>query len=111
MILPIASAIAKNLNRPFGPSALARLSWLDLTGIEKEKARNYREEYLSYHGRPKQIKERAQRNAARSKMGLSAGDPREVDHIRPISAGGSNRKDNLRAVSQATNRHKGSKAK
>ena len=76
-----------------------------------DKVRNYREEYDRYHGKPEQIKERAQRNAARAKLGLEVGDSREVDHIRPISEGGSNRRDNLRAVSQATNRHKGSSAK
>ena len=73
-----------------------------------EKARDYREEYRQYHGKPEQIKERAQRNAARAQMGLKVGDRREVDHKNPISNGGSNRIDNLRAVSRATNRNKGS---
>jgi hypothetical protein len=54
-------------------------------------------------GRPEQIKERAQRNAARAQMGLKVGDPREVDHKRPISQGGTNSSRNLQAVSQATN--------
>jgi 5-methylcytosine-specific restriction endonuclease McrA len=74
-----------------------------------DKVRDYKQEYRDYHGRPEQIKERAQRNAARAEMGLKVGDPREVDHKNPISNGGSNRRDNLRAVSQATNRHKGAK--
>ena len=73
-----------------------------------EKARDYKQEYRDYHGRPEQIKERAQRNAARAQMGLKVGDSREVDHKRPISQGGSNSSRNLRAVSQTTNRHKGS---
>jgi len=76
-----------------------------------EKPRNYKQEYRDYHGRPEQIKERAQRNAARDKMGLKVGDPREVDHKNPISNGGSNRKDNLRAVSRSTNRGKGASKK
>lgn len=76
--------------------------------IMAEKARDYREEYRQYHGKPEQIKERAQRNAARAELGLKVGDPREVDHKRPISQGGTNSSRNLRAVSQATNRHKGS---
>jgi 5-methylcytosine-specific restriction endonuclease McrA len=80
-----------------------------LQHIEKEKARDYKQEYRDYHGKPKQIKERAQRNAARSKMGLKVGDPREVDHKRPISQGGSNSSRNLRAVSRNTNREKGAK--
>ena len=75
-----------------------------------EKARDYKQEYRDYHGRPEQIKERAQRNAARAQMGLKVGDPREVDHKRPISQGGTNSPQNLRAVSQATNRHKSSSA-
>lgn len=71
--------------------------------IMAEKARDYKEEYRNYHGRPEQIKERAQRNAARPHMGLKVGDPREVDHKRPISQGGTNSSRNLWAVSQATN--------
>ena len=42
--------------------------------------------------------------------GLKVGDPREVDHKLPISQGGTNSHRNLRAVRQATNRHKGSSA-
>ncbi|MGI6013710.1 MAG: HNH endonuclease signature motif containing protein [Oscillospiraceae bacterium] len=42
-------------------------------------------------------------------MGLKTGDPREVDHKRPLSKGGSNKKKNLRVVSRTTNRRKGSK--
>jgi hypothetical protein len=78
--------------------------------IMAEKARDYKQEYRDYHGKPEQIKERAQRNAARAQIGLKVGDPREVDHKRPISQGGTNSSRNLRAVSQATNRHKGSSA-
>ena len=76
-----------------------------------EKARDYKQEYRDYHGKPEQIKERAQRNAARADMGLKVGDPREVDHKRPISHGGTNSKQNLRAISQGTNRHKGASSK
>ena len=74
-------------------------------------ARDYKKEYREYHGKPSQIKARAQRNAARAKLGLKVGDPREADHKNPISKGGSNRKDNLRAVSRATNRKKGASRK
>lgn len=42
-------------------------------------------------------------------MGLKVGDPREVDHIKPLSKGGSNSKRNLRVVSRTTNRRKGAK--
>ena len=44
-------------------------------------------------------------------MGLKRGDKREVDHRKPLSKGGSNRKSNLRVVSRKTNRSKGAKAK
>ncbi|MRR30626.1 HNH endonuclease [bacterium] len=76
-----------------------------------EKKRDYKREYEQYHGTPEQIAARAQRNAARAKLGLKPGDPREADHRKPISKGGSNSKRNLRAVSQATNRKKGASRK
>jgi 5-methylcytosine-specific restriction endonuclease McrA len=71
--------------------------------------RNYKKEYRDFQGTPEQIKARSQRNAARAKLGLKVGDPREADHKNPISKGGSNRKDNLRAVTRSTNRKKGAK--
>lgn len=73
--------------------------------------RNYKKEYKEYHGTEEQKKARAKRNAARAEMGLSKGDPREVDHKRPLSKGGSNSKKNLRVVARSTNRKKGSKSK
>lgn len=73
------------------------------------KKRDYKKEYRDYHGKPDQIKKRAMRNKARRIMGLEKGDPREVDHIKPLSKGGSNKKSNLRAVSRSTNRKKGDK--
>lgn len=49
------------------------------------KARNYREEYDSYHAKPEQKKRRAQRNAARrtaaSQGKVKKGDGKEVDHL------------------------------
>jgi len=72
------------------------------------KKRDYAKEYKDFHGLPEQIAARSQRNAARAKVGLSVGDKRECDHKNPISNGGSNRITSLRAVSQATNRRKGS---
>jgi 5-methylcytosine-specific restriction endonuclease McrA len=70
-----------------------------------------RKEYREYHAKPSQVKARAERNAARRKMGLKKGDPREVDHKTPLSKGGSNSKRNLRVVSRKTNRSKGNKRK
>jgi hypothetical protein len=77
--------------------------------MTKKDARDYKQEYRDYHGKPKQRKERAMRNAARTKLGLKTGDPREVDHKHALSEGGTNSKRNLRAVSQGTNRHKAAK--
>ena len=73
------------------------------------KKRDYKKEYKAYHGKPKNIKQRAQRNAARKISGLKPGDKRECDHIKPISKGGTNAKSNLRIVSKTTNRRKGNK--
>jgi 5-methylcytosine-specific restriction endonuclease McrA len=74
-----------------------------------ERKRDYRKEYDEYQGTPEQIKNRSLRNAARRKMGLEVGDPREVDHKKPLSRGGSNNKNNLRVVLRSTNRRKGNK--
>jgi len=73
------------------------------------KKRDYKKEYANYHGTKEQKVNRAKRNAARNTLGLSVGDKREVDHKNPLSKGGSNRKNNLRAVSFKTNRKKGNK--
>ena len=72
-------------------------------------ARNYDEEYRNYHGTRKQKDNRNDRNKARRRMGLKKGDPREVDHKKPMSKGGGNGKKNLRVVSRKTNRKKGAK--
>jgi 5-methylcytosine-specific restriction endonuclease McrA len=73
------------------------------------KLRNYRKEYDEYHGTSEQKLNRALRNAARRKKGLKKGDSREVDHINPLSKGGSNGPNNLRVASREDNRKKGSK--
>lgn len=71
-------------------------------------ARNYKKEYANYQGKPEQIKNRAQRNAARrdmmSKGIVTVGDGKDVDHKTPISRGGSNTSGNLRAVKKGANR-------
>lgn len=72
-------------------------------------SRDYRKEYASYHATPEQKRNRALRNAARREAidkGLVAkGDrTREVDHVKPLRAGGSNSQSNLRVVSRERNR-------
>ena len=67
-------------------------------------ARNYREEYDDYHGKPEEIERRAARNKARSKKEkrgfLSRFD--EVDHIDNNPE--NNSPSNLRVVSRHKNR-------
>lgn len=79
--------------------------------MPRKEPRNYKEEYAAYHGKPKQIKNRATRNAARKikeKSGaVRKGDGKEVDHVRGVGRGNSS--GNLRVVSRATNRKKGNK--
>lgn len=57
---------------------------------------------------PKETKKRTKRNAARKKMeeaGLAhKGDNKDVDHKKPLSKGGSNKKSNLRMSSRKKNR-------
>jgi hypothetical protein len=71
------------------------------------KKRPYKKEYEEYQGKPEQIKNRAKRNAARAELAkqgkVSKGDGKDVDHIKPISKGGTN-KGNLRVKSASANR-------
>jgi 5-methylcytosine-specific restriction endonuclease McrA len=78
---------------------------------KKKRVRDYKKEYARDHGSPAKIRQRSLRNQARRAMGLRTGDPREVDHIKPLSKGGGNGLKNIRAVSFATNRSKGNRAK
>lgn len=71
-------------------------------------ARDYKREYAAYQGKPEQVKNRAERNAARrtlEKEGtVRKGDGKDVDHAHPIAKGGSNSRANLRAVPKSANR-------
>ena len=68
--------------------------------------RNYKKEYKEYHGKPKQIADRAARNKARADKDLKKGDGKEVDHKKPLSKGGGNGKGNLRVTTRSANRKK-----
>ena len=72
-------------------------------------ARNYKREYKKFHSSKTAKASRAARGRARTKVGLKTGDRREVDHKKPLSKGGSNKRSNLRVVSRTTNRKKGKK--
>lgn len=74
-----------------------------------KRKRDYRREYDEYHGTPKQKKRRAERNrdrrAAEKRMGKSALQGKEVDHV------GSHRTGDLsgvptRVISKTANRKK-----
>ncbi|MBP8290294.1 MAG: hypothetical protein KAX51_10915 [Chromatiaceae bacterium] len=61
----------------------------------------------SYNAQPDQLKKRAQRNAARREYEKAHGDlpgSADVNHKRPLDAGGTNAKSNLEATSQTANR-------
>lgn len=72
------------------------------------RVRDYKHEYDSYHAKPEQKKKRAMRNSARRDMEsegrVAKGDGKDVDHKRPLRAGGSNAKGNLRVASVKANR-------
>jgi len=74
----------------------------------KKKKRNYKREYALYHGRPEQIKRRAQRNKTRRMMvrqGLvRKGDGKDVDH-RDNNVYNQAR-GNLQVMSKSANRSK-----
>ena len=71
-----------------------------------KEPRDYKEEYRKYHGKPKQIKNRAARNKARADKGLKKGDGKEVHHKKPLSKGGSNSPSNVTVRSRTANRKK-----
>jgi 5-methylcytosine-specific restriction endonuclease McrA len=70
-------------------------------------ARDYRSEYVNYQGKPEQKKKRAMRNAARAKLmregKVRKGDGMDVDHVKPLSKGGTNA-DGLRVKPKSQNR-------
>lgn len=76
--------------------------------------RNYKQEYEAFGGTPKEIKAQTERVTARRSEVKKAGGkiPKmtEVDHIKPISKGGTNDPSNLRLVPRKVNRHKGNRA-
>lgn len=72
--------------------------------------RNYRKE-SAYQARPEQVRNRVERNRARRESGLKVGDPREVDHVKPLAQGGSHSASNRRITSRAFNRKRAAAAR
>lgn len=74
----------------------------------KNGHRDYKREYELYQGTPEQIHKRSERVTARraaEKSGMAhKGDGKDLDHIKPLSKGGSNNKANWRMVSKSQNR-------
>lgn len=76
---------------------------------QKPSQRNYAEEYRKYGGTKKGRKENDRRKQARRDYETKHGNlPTliEVDHVRSIKRGGSDKPSNLRAISRARNRSK-----
>ena len=72
------------------------------------KPRPYKKEYEQYQGKPDQIKKRAERNTARNELAkkgaVHKGDGKDVDHVTPLSKGGTSTKSNLRVKPASDNR-------
>ena len=70
--------------------------------------RNYQQEYKNYDGTPAVKKKRAQRNKARRMLEregvVHKGDGKDVDHVTPLSKGGTSARSNLRAKPATANR-------
>ena len=74
---------------------------------ENKMARDYKRENKIYKSKPEQIERRVERNKARRhaiKEGKAkVGDGTSVEHIKPLSKGGSNSPKNTKIVSFADN--------
>lgn len=71
------------------------------------KSRDYKREYELYQGTPEQLKAQSERHKARRAYEKANGklpDNVDVDHVKPMSKGGTNALSNLRAASKSKNR-------
>jgi hypothetical protein len=67
-------------------------------------ARQYAKEYAQFHGKPEEIKRRAQRNAARAKMEKAVGSKAISDKDVHHKSGLNNALSNLTVRSKSANR-------
>jgi hypothetical protein len=69
--------------------------------------RDYKKEYKTYQGTAEQKKNRATRNKVRRQAirdgKAKVGDGTSVEHVKPLSKGGTNSKSNLKIVSRSDN--------
>lgn len=73
----------------------------------KNGKRDYKKELAWEHKKkPARVKDRAERNRARSEAGLKVGDSRQADHKKPLSEGGAKDQKNVRVVSAKENLRK-----
>ena len=72
---------------------------------KKDGTRDYAREkkWDHTHDGGKRLKDRAERNKARREAGLKVGDPRQADHIKELTKGGSNKKSNIQVISAKAN--------
>lgn len=74
----------------------------------KNGKRDYKTEYEKYHGTAEQRANRSARTVARNQSNAtgrtSKGDGKDLDHVRPLSKGGSKAASNTRVVAASTNR-------
>lgn len=70
--------------------------------------RNYKSEYENFHGKPEEVKKRAERVKARRMLekesAVSKGDGKDVDHKTPLRSGGTTTRSNLRVRNKSANR-------
>ena len=73
----------------------------------KNGRRDYKREVALYTSKPEVKKKRAEQNAARRELEregkVHKGDGKQVDHAKPLSKGGDNRRSNLRVVPASEN--------
>lgn len=76
--------------------------------MPRKEPRDYQKERAEYHGKPEQMERNRQRKQARYELEkegkVKKGDGKHVDHKKPLAAGGSNARSNLRVVDATTNR-------
>lgn len=77
-------------------------------------SRNYSYD-TKYEASKEQRHNRSERVMARRELAktgqVSRGDGKDVDHIKPLSKGGDNKRSNLQAISAHANRSKGNRSK